>query len=380
MTDWMKSLWALLGLVTLAVSTPARAADDKKGLPEGWFVTESSPQLYESGLDAQGPCEGQRSAWLRSTQETPTGYGTFMQAFGAQSFRGKRLRFSAVVRTEDIKGWAGLWMRVEGEDPKEPLAFDNMQSRALKGTTPCTRYDVVLDVPPEAKAIMAGLMLSGTGKAWVGAVHIEPVDTSTPTTNLIADRTPQRQAAQELEEMPGPSNDPVNQTPLRQGVGRVGRFWFTAEKADTYRGRYVHQPDGTWKNEVLDNVLTVEHGPNGDTVKGQLNNRPLHVTVRSGGITRIQGTWGVDRVSIELDGHHLTLDRGVEHRELVPEGSLREDGTCLRYLSRQPVLVSDYVDLCGLTLNKTPPAVPLVVAFLSDGFRSVADRLQRLPR
>jgi hypothetical protein len=197
MTSWKKRWVALVSGVLLAASGPSRAEEPakaeapppaQKATPKGWFVTESAPKLYESGLDTDTPCEGPRSAYLRSLQPSPSGYGTFMQAFDAEAFRGKRLRFSAVVRTEDVQGWAGLWMRVEGEEPREPLAFDNMQSRALTGTTPCKRYEVVLDVPEEAKAILAGLLLSGTGKAWVGAVRFEPVDTSVPVTNLLVQK------------------------------------------------------------------------------------------------------------------------------------------------------------------------------------------------
>ena len=205
MTSCKKRWVALVCGALFAASVPARAEEPppaSKTPPKGWFVTESAPKLYESGLDTDTPCEGPRSAYLRSLQPSPSGYGTFMQAFDAEAFRGKRLRFSAVVRTEDVQGWAGLWMRVEGEEPREPLAFDNMQSRALTGTTPCKRYDVVLDVPPEAKAILAGLMLSGTGTAWVGAVRFEPVDTSVPVTNLLGTESPSRSQAQSAPRSP----------------------------------------------------------------------------------------------------------------------------------------------------------------------------------
>ena len=47
--------------------------------------------------------------------------------------RGKRIRLSGHARSKDVSDWAGLWMRVDG--PKgEPLAFDNMQQRPIKGT------------------------------------------------------------------------------------------------------------------------------------------------------------------------------------------------------------------------------------------------------
>lgn len=346
MIDRMKQLLTLLWVAALALGGSASAADDTKALPPGWFVTESTPKLYEAGLDTDDPCEGNRSAYLRSLQTTASGYGTFMQAFGARTFQGKRLRFSAVVRTEDVRGWAGLWMRVEGEDPKEPLAFDNMQSRALVGTTPCKRYEVVLDVPQESKSIMAGLMLSGTGKAWMGAVRFEPVDASVPVTNLLSER------------------------PRRLPDGRVGDVWFNAEKVDSPVYRAVRQPDGTWKDN-RSNVLTLVDG---DKVKGTLGNHELNVTIETGGpSTRIQGQWGPEQVFIELGAEKLVMKKGIHSRELVREDERpRNDGRCIRYRDAGGIIVSDYLDVCGLALSKKPPPLPLVAAFLSNDFRSVS--------
>ncbi|QRK08786.1 AraC family transcriptional regulator [Archangium violaceum] len=350
MIDRMKQVLTLLWMAALAMGGTARAADDKKGLPKGWFVTESAPKLYEAGLDTQSPCEGNRSAFLSSLQANPTGYGTFMQAFGAQSFRGKRLRFSAVVRTEDVKGWAGLWMRVEGEDPKKPLAFDNMQSRAVVGTTQCKRYEVVLDVPQESKAIMAGLMLSGTGKAWIGAVRFETVDASVPVTNLIAERPQPRPAA-----------------------GRVGDFWFSREKVDSAVYRAVTQQDGSWK----DNFSNVVSLVNGNTVQGTLGHQALNVTIKTGGpSTLIQGVWGTEQVFIELGAEKLVMKKGLYKRELVREDARpREDGRCIRYRDAGGIFSGDALDVCGLALSKSPPLVPLTIAFLSTGFKSVAARM-----
>ncbi|MFY0565020.1 AraC family transcriptional regulator [Archangium lansingense] len=349
MTDRMKQILTLLWVAALAIGDPASAAEEKKALPEGWFVTESTPKLYEAGLDTENPCEGNRSAYLRSLHAIPSGYGTFMQAFGAQTFRGKRLRFSAVVRTENVQGWAGLWMRVEGEDPKEPLAFDNMQSRALVGTSPCKRYEVVLDVPQEAKAIMAGLMLSGTGKAWMGTVRFEPVDASVPVTNLIAER------------------------PRPLPAGRIGGVWFNAEKVDSPTYRALPQPDGSWKDNRAHVVSLVD----GNRVKGTLANQELNVTIKAGGpSTLIQGQWGVDPVFIELGAEKLVMKKGIHSRELVREDERpRDDGRCIRYRVAGGVQGSDYLDICGMALSKNPPLLPLVIAFLTNDFRPLSAQL-----
>ncbi|QRN95132.1 AraC family transcriptional regulator [Archangium violaceum] len=354
MIDRMKHGLTLLWLAAFALGGPASAADDKKGLPEGWFVTESSPQLYEAGLDTQGPCEGNRSAWLRSRQGEPAGYGTFMQAFGAGAFRGKRLRFSAVVRTEDVKGWSGLWMRVEGEDAREPLAFDNMQSRALVGTTACKRHEVVLDVPQDARSIMAGLMLSGTGKAWIGAVRFETVDTSVPVTNLLADRG-------RREEQP---------------TGRIGDVWFNRKQVEASNYRALLKPDGSWSDNYS-NTLSVSGG----TVRGTWRQLPLRLTVKTeGSSTRLEGQWGREPVRIELSPEKLTLKHGIFERELTREDERPEyDRSCIRYRRGDGLSRSDEIDVCGEALRREPPLAQLVLAFLNNGFRAVPPPHVRIP-
>jgi hypothetical protein len=65
-------------------------------------------------------------------------------------------------------------MRVDGPDGKM-LAFDNMQSRPIKGTAGWKRYEVVLDVAPEAVAVAFGILLDGTGKTWIDDIGFEEV-------------------------------------------------------------------------------------------------------------------------------------------------------------------------------------------------------------
>lgn len=79
--------------------------------------------------------------------------------FKADSYRGKRMSFSAVVKSADVENWAGLWMRIDGPFERS-LGFDNMQNRSIKGTTNWQKYGVVLDVPMESINIAFGILLS----------------------------------------------------------------------------------------------------------------------------------------------------------------------------------------------------------------------------
>jgi hypothetical protein len=160
-------------LVLSAVAAPTAA--------EGWFMAGSAPGSYELGI---APGAGQNrgpAGFLKSKSESTTGFGTMMQQFSADEFRGKRVRFSAVVRSEDVKGWAGLWMRVDDKNGKTS-AFDNMQKRPIKGTTGWARLEVVLDVGPEAQIIALGILMGDGGAVWMDQARFDVVPESVPVT------------------------------------------------------------------------------------------------------------------------------------------------------------------------------------------------------
>lgn len=151
-------------------------------VPEGWYMAGTKPVDYESGIDAQAVYNGHASAYLKSKKPEIDGFGTLMQNFGADNYMGKRVRFSAFVKAEDVQNWAGLWMRIDGKE-RAALAFDNMQDRAIKGTADWRKYEVVLDVPQNANGIFFGILLRGTGEVWINGVKFEVVGTDVPTTD-----------------------------------------------------------------------------------------------------------------------------------------------------------------------------------------------------
>jgi len=122
---------------------------------------------------------GKPSGCLASVRET-AGFGTMAQCVDPAAYAGKRVRFSGYVKAREVRGWAGLWMRVDG--PHQSRAFDNMRDRAVRGTKDWIRCDVVLDVAPEATNICFGILLAGEGRVWLSGVKFEVVNQSVPTT------------------------------------------------------------------------------------------------------------------------------------------------------------------------------------------------------
>jgi hypothetical protein len=167
-------------LVLLAACSLALQA----AAPKGWFVAGSKPTEYESGIDTVAAYNGHPSAYLKAKVSSVEGFGTLMQDFRADHYLGKRVRFSAFVKTERAQDWAGLWMRVDKESKQ--LAFDNMQDRSIKRTTDWKQYVVVLDVPQNATGIFFGVLLSGTGTVWLSEAKFEIVGPNVLTTNGVA--------------------------------------------------------------------------------------------------------------------------------------------------------------------------------------------------
>jgi len=171
-----RSLWGALvgGLAIMSASAHA----GERSAPPGWDLAGSSPTSFEIEVE---PDAGESVATLRSTSDPETGFGTMMQTMSARDYRAKRVRLSAAVATDLERGWAGLWMRVDGQR-RQILGFDNMNGRPLVGRSSFARHEVVLDVPLEAEAIAFGVLLVGEGDVKLRAVQFEIVDGSTPVT------------------------------------------------------------------------------------------------------------------------------------------------------------------------------------------------------
>jgi hypothetical protein len=147
----------------------------------GWFIAGDKPASYMLGNEPSPSVDGSNIAYLKSKTTSVAGFGTIMQQFSPQQYLGKRVRVSASIRSENVRGWAGLWFRVDGEN-RDTLAFDNMQDRPIKGTTDWKHYEVVLDVSEAAKNLAMGVLLADGGQVWVDKFKIDVVPNSMPVT------------------------------------------------------------------------------------------------------------------------------------------------------------------------------------------------------
>ena len=178
----MKKLIGALFVIAIIV-TAFIIANNSNKIPDGWFPAGSNPSEYEMGIDNSTFQSGNSCAYIKSKSPKEKEFGTLMQTISAENYLGKRLQLSGYIKSENVKGWSGLWMRIDGNNNQQ-LGFDNMQGRAIKGTTEWKKYEIVLDIPSNSKSINYGLLLGGEGKVWFDNFKLEEVDKSIPVTNL----------------------------------------------------------------------------------------------------------------------------------------------------------------------------------------------------
>ena len=155
-------------------------------LPRGWgggdkikgYVLETDPHEKLDGFPVLA---------IRSTPETPAdGHAAIGTSFLAERYRGKRVRFSAFVKSAGLERWGGLYLAVKRElqasGAEGYLRYDNMMDRQIQGTTAWTRYDVVLDVPVEAEYFSLGFHLFQKGTLWMSRPTFETVGLDVPVT------------------------------------------------------------------------------------------------------------------------------------------------------------------------------------------------------
>jgi hypothetical protein len=207
----MKRAMPLLFLVLAAFAQtgkqpkPLTNADvlemSRAGVPESTIILaiQNTPTKFDVSaegiltLHAAGITEPVLNQMLRAAtpQKSGPSFGVATGSFPVKDAAGKTVRFSAWIKTENVhNGYAGPWWRVDGPGEgtnRSPLAFDNSQARIIdgmqvanngtvrgaSGSTPWTLYEFELPVGKTASNINFGVILTGTGTAWVDSMKVE---------------------------------------------------------------------------------------------------------------------------------------------------------------------------------------------------------------
>ncbi|WP_414000178.1 hypothetical protein ACMDB5_06390 [Flavobacterium sp. W1B] len=179
-------LFTAILLVGLVAKLNAQEVDSGK-FPLEWSTGQSEPKRYEIGPDKSLDHNGQNVLTIKSIKSKIDGFGSSMKTINSDLYAGKTVKMTGYVKSEKVRSWAGLWMRVDYYTAAV-LAFDNMRNRAITGTTDWAKYEVVLFVPAEATSISYGVLLAETGQIWFKDVILEVVEDTVPETGLTKGR------------------------------------------------------------------------------------------------------------------------------------------------------------------------------------------------
>jgi hypothetical protein len=134
-------------------------------LPPGWSGGPPGT-IFVDGAIAHG---GRRSARLERTATSPEAFSTLTKAIPAD-FAGKTIEWRGFLRSEAVSEFMGLWMRLDGDAPN--LGFASMQPQQVRGTNDWKEYSITLPLHPDAKQLVFGVLISGTGKVWVDDLRL----------------------------------------------------------------------------------------------------------------------------------------------------------------------------------------------------------------
>ena len=184
---------------------------------DGWAGGPPETQFADSVAVHGGRYAGRIDRDPESSGE----FSTFTMSLPV-TFSGKRLELRGWLRTEDVVGFAGLWLRQDG--PSGSVQFDNMQSRNLLGSTEWTEYRITLPLDERARTVVLGALLVGEGTVWVDDLELLVDGVPTSEARLFV---PELSAVElDTEFNDGSRIEARDLTPIQvENLALLGRAW-----------------------------------------------------------------------------------------------------------------------------------------------------------
>ena len=154
----------------------------------GWITWGGISGHYEYAIAPDSPNHGATSLFLKGKVAEPEGQALVVQQIGSERYRSQRVRFSGMLKTENVQAWASLVLSIHGQ--KEGITFNsNIQQSPqhnlrLVGTSDWQHYEIVTDVPEQSGRIDFGIGLMGQGQIWLAQPNFEIVEQDTPLTTV----------------------------------------------------------------------------------------------------------------------------------------------------------------------------------------------------
>jgi C-terminal processing protease CtpA/Prc len=137
----------------------------ENGMPRAW--RGGPPETIS--LDRETVHSGRSAARIDRDAGSPQPFSALTISVPID-FEGTTVELRGFLRTQDVSGFAGFWMREDG--PSGTLAFDSMQQRRIDGTREWAEYRILLPLAPAARQLFFGASLMGQGTVWADDIEI----------------------------------------------------------------------------------------------------------------------------------------------------------------------------------------------------------------
>lgn len=146
--------------------------------PVSWFL---QPQAeFSATADSSTYYSGTRSFKISNEAEKKA-FQSFSQTVPVTISGVKKIVISTVLKTDQVASYTATWCQVWSDTKQIDFSNLAMQGQLVNGTNDWKTYSISFTVQPDAKKLVLGGLLSGTGAVWFDDFSIKTVDfPSTP--------------------------------------------------------------------------------------------------------------------------------------------------------------------------------------------------------
>ncbi len=141
-----------------------------------WRSWTFFPSKYATTLDKDEQRNGHPTICVSCPSAERNDWNTYDHTLGdITALRGKRLKFSAMIKSQDVAINAGPLIRIVGKDNSTAKRDEQFAHRPVKGSVGWMHYATFINVPADAKGMSYGITINGAGTIWFDDLKLEIV-------------------------------------------------------------------------------------------------------------------------------------------------------------------------------------------------------------
>ena len=143
----------------------------------GWRSSGTSPANYTTSLDEAERPSGRATIRLSGPNASKGKWIAYAHTdHDPTPYAGKRVRFTAKIKSEGVVQHAGPFIRAVGPDDRALKMDTQAGKRPVSGSLGWMSYTTIMDVPPQSMGLCVGIHLLGPGTVWIDDMRLEVVE------------------------------------------------------------------------------------------------------------------------------------------------------------------------------------------------------------